>query len=345
MERRQLSLPLEGAAILLAYYSQTGGHHTVFGRKQDLTRELEEKLNTAQFHLEDMQGQVSQVQGCMQQMLPLFESQIIAQSEMDKELTKVVKHTYDTIEEASGSMNALDQLAMELTGMRGQLEDEEQDKKRMREAARAQQEHFEAAMQENQRFATPVTALQEVQIGLSEDVSKVRTELSQMMDYAKQMTVASLNSAIEAGRMGDTGKKFVEASEEVRVLSSAYERAAGNAVRQIDDVSRRIRKLEEQLEALTKLCKDNSAAFSRLSKDIAQQGEICEKAAERHYLEKTAAISDAVKKLANSSSTIDSLQHQTLSDIEHIGESFINEQEARKDLESIVDQLMKAMRG
>ena len=91
--------------------------------------------------------------------------------------------------------------------------------------------------------------------------------------------------------------------------------------------------------------KDTNLSISRLSKNITQQDEICTRAAERHYLEKAAAISDYIKRISQSSHHIDELQHQTLSDIEHIGDSFMSEQEARKELEQIVDQLIESMRG
>ena len=61
-------------------------------------------------------------------------------------------------------------------------------------------------------------------------------------------------------------------------------------------------------------------------------------------MEKAAAISEYIKKLSQSTQQIDTLQHQTLSDIENIGTSFMNEQEARKGLETIVDQLIGNMR-
>ena len=51
----------------------------MFGKKQELTKELEEKLNMAQFQLEHVQMQMNSVQNYTQQMLPHFESQITAQ--------------------------------------------------------------------------------------------------------------------------------------------------------------------------------------------------------------------------------------------------------------------------
>lgn len=317
----------------------------MFGKKQELTRELEEKLNITQFQLEHVQMQLGGVQNYTQQMLPHFESQIAAQSEMDKELTNVVNQAYETLEETGESMRVLEQLAMELTSMRGQMEDEEQDKRKLQEVAGRQIEQMAAIVEENKNSMEPVTALQEIKIALKNQMESMHVEVDHMLDYAKQMTVSSLNCAIEAGRMGEAGKSFVDAAEDVRMLSSAYERAAQAAGRQLNDMEKRIRQLEEQAAALMKSGKDTNASIARLSKNITQQDEICTRAAERHYLEKAAAISEYIKKISQNNQQIDTLQHQTLSGIETIGTSFMNEQEARKALEQIVDQLIGSMRG
>lgn len=297
------------------------------------------------FELENAQVQMNQVQNYTQQMLPHFESQITAQGEMDKELTKVVSQAYETLEETGESMRTLEQLAMELTSMRGQMEDEEQDKKKLQDVAGKQIEQMAVIVEENKNSIEPVSALAETKTALKNNAETMHMEIDHMLDYAKQMTVSSLNSAIEAGRMGDIGKTFVEAAEDVRMLSSAYERAAGAVARQLDEMDRRIRQLDEQVAALMKSNKDTNLSISRLSKNITQQDEICTRAAERHYLEKAAAISDYIKRISQSSHHIDELQHQTLSDIERIGDSFMSEQEARKELEQIVEQLIGSIRG
>ncbi len=344
---RVLSYPvsLSEPFYIYNFITKQGDYQTVFGKKQELTKELEEKLNMTQLQLEDMQMQLGAVQGFTQQMLPHFEAQIIAQGEMDKQLTKVVSQTYDTQEEAAESMKVLEQLAMELTSMRGQMEDEEQDKRRLQEVAGKQIEQMTAIIEENKNSIEPVTLLQETKTALKNDAEAMRMEVGHMQEYAKQMTVSALNCAIEAGRMGDVGKAFVEASEDVRMLSSAYERAAAATARQLDAMERRIRKLDEQTSALLRSNKDTNLSISRLSKNITQQDEICTRAAERHYLEKAAAISDYIKKISQSSHHIESLQQQTLSDIEHIGESFMSEQEARKGLEQLVEKMLGDMRG
>ena len=214
----------------------------MFGKKQELTKELEEKLNMAQFQLEHVQMQMNSVQNYTQQMLPHFESQITAQGEMDKELTKVVNQAYETLEETGESTKVLEQLAMELTSMRGQMEDEEQDKRKLQEVAGRQIDQMATIVEENKNSMEPVSALQETKTALKNHSDAMQLEVGHMLEYAKQMTVSSLSCAIEAGRMGDSGKGFVEASEDVRMLSSAYERAAQVVARQLNDMEKRFSK-------------------------------------------------------------------------------------------------------
>jgi len=181
----------------------------VFGKKQELTKELENKLNHTQFELEGLKSRINRIHGHTQQILPLFETQIIAQSGMDKELTKVVSHTYDTIEGVSESKLVIGHLAMELTTMRGQLEDEEKEKKKLLETAQKQREQLDAILEQNDRMAVPVEMLHEIQGGLAEDAQNARTELTQMQEYAKQMTVSTLNCAIEAKSLSKRPKMYV----------------------------------------------------------------------------------------------------------------------------------------
>ena len=52
--------------------------------------------------------------------------------------------------------------------------------------------------------------------------------------------------------MGESGRRFIEAAEEVRLLSSTYERAAQLSVQQLDGMEKRISHLQEHTEALAK---------------------------------------------------------------------------------------------
>lgn len=317
----------------------------MFGKKQEYTKELEEKLNTAQSQLEALQAKLNQVGSSTSQALPFFESQIIAQSEMDQEMTKIVSHAYDTIAAESESSQVFEQFAIELTGMRGQLEEEEKEKKELHKALHTQKEQADAVSKENKQSAAPVEQMQDVQGVLREDAGEMKEQLRRMLDFAKQMSVLSLNCAIEAGRMGEGGRQFIGAAEDVRQLASSYEHAAKTAFEKLEGMEERIQKMEEQAGELAKILKDADTSIARLSKSITENDDKCRRAAERIFSGKIAVLSDNLMKISQNNDNIHSLQNQTLSEIERIGQSFMDEQEARKELERIFEQMETVLRS
>lgn len=317
----------------------------MFGKKQEYTKELEQKLNTTQFQMENLQAKIDQVGNNTQQILPYFESQIIAQSEMDQELTKIVSHAYDTIAAGSESSQLFEQFAIELTGMRGQLEEDEQGRKELQAAVHTQKEQAGAVMDGNQQFTAALQLVQEIRAGLLADAGEMHGQLRQMQEFSKQMSVLSLNCAIEAGRMGESGRQFIGAAEDVRQLANAYESAAQAVSQRLAGMETQIRKLEEQAGGLAKILKDSETSLSRLSKSISENEDKCIGAAGKEFSKKIGALSDNLKKISQNNDTIHSLQDQTLSEIERIGQSFMDEQEARKELERIFEQIEAVIRS
>lgn len=317
----------------------------MFGKKQEYTKELEQKLNTTQSQMETLQAKIDQVGNNTQQILPYFESQIIAQSEMDQELTKIVSHAYDTIAAGSESSQLFEQFAIELTGMRGQLEEDEQGRIELQAAVHTQKEQADAVMDGSKQFTAVLQQVQETRAALLADAGEMHGQLRQMQEFSKQMSVLSLNCAIEAGRMGESGRQFIGAAEDVRQLANAYESAAQTVGQRLAGMETQIRRLEEQAGGMAKILKDSETSLSRLSKSISENEEQCIGAAKKELSKKVGALSDNLKKISQNNDTIHSLQDQTLSEIERIGQSFMDEQEARKELERIFEQIEAVIRS
>ncbi len=316
----------------------------MFGKKQDDSKLLVEKLRNAQTQIDLFQTKMAQMKDSVGQAALCFESQIVAQSGMDKGLTNVVSHAYDTIAVGSEDGQALEQLAIELTNLRRQLKEEEQEKKRLQEIVRKQKESAEALKKdENKEYIETTRILQKAQEELAGSIADLRGQFRQMQDLSKQMGVLSLNCAIEAGRMGGKGREFIRAAEDVRQLSGAYGRAAEAASAQVDEIEERIHLCKEQSDTLAKTVQASHASAMRLSKSLAEDADLSGRVAERFFSEKVAALNDILKKISQNHGTIDSLQNQLLHEMEQVGEHFVEEQEARKKLEQIFDGIAKKM--
>ncbi len=311
----------------------------MFGKKQEYTKELQERITKAESELESFQEKMKQAAGSVQQMLPCFESQIIAQSEMDKDLTKIVGYTHNTMEENHENGQALEQLAIEFTNVRSLLQEDEAERNKISESVHKQAAQAQAAVEKYKQCADLSGQVQKTGEQLTASMEHMQNRLTQMVDFSKDMGVLSLNCAIEAGRMGESGRRFIAAAEDVRQMSSAYEQAAQSALDQLAEMEGRLRELEKQALSLTKGLADGQSGMTQLSKAIANQEELCANATKRAVPKKMATLTDCLKRMSQSQHAIGVLQQQTLDEMEHIGKSFMEEQEARKELEEIASQV------
>lgn len=315
----------------------------MFGKKQEYAKDLQERINNAQMQMKSLQETISQVDRQTQQILPCFESQIVAQSEMDKDLTEIVNHAYDTIAANDENGQAIEQLAIEFTNMRSRLEEEEKETQKLQESISKQKGQVKTAAECSRACTEPMDKIRQHHDKLADSAQRMRSQITQMQHFSKDMSVLSLNCALEAGRMGESGRQFIGAAEDVRQLSVAYEQAAEAVSRQLGELEGRIGQLESQMTALTKACKDSSQSVAQLSKCTAESEELWKRTQKQAYSKKLAALTDNLKNISQGHDTINVLQHQTLDEIEHIGESFVEEQEARKELERIFDQIVSCI--
>lgn len=311
----------------------------MFGKKQEYTKELQDRIDQAESELESMQEKMRQAANGTQQMLPCFESQIVAQSEMDKELTKIVSFTHDTMAANHENEQALEQLAIEFTNVRAMLQDDETERNKIKESVHKQAKQADAAAEKNKQCAAFAEQLQKVYKGFAVNVERMQSQLKVMVDFSKDMSVLSLNCAIEAGRLGESGRNFISASEDVRQMSCAYEQAAQAVTSQLAELEEQILEMEKQALGLSKGLSDGQAGITHLTKNISDNVDLCEKSVQRATPKKMSALTDYLKKISQNHRTIGMLQQQTLDEMEQIGKSFMDEQEARKELEQITSNI------
>lgn len=95
---------------------------------------------------------------------------------------------------------------------------------------------------------------------LSAGFSEIGNLVAQMLDFSKSMGVMALNAAIEAGRLGESGTRFIHAAEEIRVFSEQYEAAAREVAAQLDNCREIKLILEKQLDLIREELKEEATA-------------------------------------------------------------------------------------
>ena len=135
---------------------------------------------------------------------------------------------------------------------------------------RKQEEKIEEIVESNKHFTTPMKYISEFPAIWREAQGKWQESVGRMGELSRDMSVLMLNAAIEAGRMGETGREFVTAAEQVRAFAEGYEREANGLLEQFGAEEGRLAELEEQTQHLNGFLKENNISMGKLYRDAAQ---------------------------------------------------------------------------
>lgn len=117
------------------------------------------------------------------------------------------------------------------------------------------------------KIVSPIT------MELSHGMEEMRNMLEDVVDLGRQMGVISLNAAVEAGRMGEGGKRFVEAAEEVRELSEKYQQATSTLAQQMQIVGLKWQKSKDEIDKVEERLKQQYAQLQNARKACVAVGE------------------------------------------------------------------------
>lgn len=105
---------------------------------------------------------------------------------------------------------------------------------------------------------------------LSDSFAAIQDLTEQMSGFSKNMGVMALNAAIEAGRMGESGRRFINAAEEIRAFSEQYEAAAREVAKQLDNCREEKNQLKKQIDTLKKELQGQLDAEQRVQSERVQ---------------------------------------------------------------------------
>ncbi len=213
----------------------------MFGRtnwKQEI-KDKEQELATCKASLkqaEQILGKLSLMWIDAEQRMSEMER---GQREMERQMKQVDSAVNNVSRESERHLEKGQKLLQQMEGIAGkQKELRTQQKQIQKESSSAELEKPISLA----KIIAPVTA------ELSQGMEEMRNMLEDVVELGKQMEVLSLNAAVEAGRMGESGRKFVEAAEEVRGLSDKYQQTTSTLAQHLQLVGMKWQKSRGEIE-------------------------------------------------------------------------------------------------
>lgn len=225
----------------------------MFGGKREKTREIEEKLREAEILKAEHELLKHTIRGTKNTSGEKLAALEAGDTQLDKDLTQLVEYFKKGEQEGGFLSDALLHIRDHLKELAALAVTREQKDITIRtqmppEAINSVEETSQALLQLKADCHTSIIDMEE-----NKSAGKDLKEMTDAMQQsAKQMGVMALNAAIEAGRLGEQGKEFIQAAEDVRKLAESYDSASGEALDKIQELEDRFLKQQKRLESMEK---------------------------------------------------------------------------------------------
>lgn len=256
----------------------------MFGREK---ARLQEELHKLQEENEQKTKALAEISS----QKDILEEQFVRLTVSNAQMKKALETAVDYVNQLSENAAEGSKLCISMSQMAEKaVEETEAERKRAEQiflTEQANEELIEKVVEQNKHFTTPVKEL----FSFIEDAEKenvaLQKGLEQLEELSKNMGVLSLNAAIEAGRMGESGKKFISAAEDIRTFSEEYGRNTANLTEQVIGLTEKVKQAGIQMNTLNELLKENNSSTSKVLKAVFEQRKACE--TERKEQEKASA--------------------------------------------------------
>ncbi len=241
-------------------------------------------------------------------------------------------HAMLNIEEESTLIHGLDDFSRELKSAVDEYA-------QLKDLIDQQVEASTKLVEDNKHFTSPAKYLTEVPSAIKQSCQSYETQLEDMAEYGRKMSVMALNAAIEAGRIGENGKQFVAASEEIRQTAIAYEKAAEAMKEELEKSREKIDEMEETIHHLVSLMKENNMGTARLMKKAIETQKQVQNSSMRDFSDDMIAIRGNVVNMRNLDEEIAKCAERSKIQLSDIQEEVQNQKKDVMELESDLSHL------
>lgn len=223
-------------------------------KQEEREREFQQELSIQQSEMQKLEQKLSDMTDRMEQLWVGAESRCAqienSQYELDRQLTQVVEAVNEASDETKGHREKDRELLQQAKELSEKQEDSQRKHKEALEEFEDRKAELEKELKTGKELLSTEEILAQISLELKQGMDKMHRCIDAVGELGRQMGVISLNAAIEAGRMGESGKQFVEAAENVRSLSGQYQQTASGLTEQLEAMETKWQEAKEQMEEL-----------------------------------------------------------------------------------------------
>ncbi len=266
-------------------------------------------------------------------------------SRMQGDIAQVTENSEKLVEHSNENLESCGKLLHGMENMSKELKVAETEYEELRERVDKHLESTIALVEENKHFTSPAKYITETPANMRIATASYVAQLNAMEEDGRRMGVLALNAAIEAGRMGESAKSFVAASEEIRQFALSYEKKAISLREELERGEARISELEEVVARLVALMKESNMGTTRLLKKTQELHGAVKNSSMRGFSEEVVLMRDTLVDLRNTEEEIAKCGERNRLSLSDIGEDAYAGKQRIAELESDISYMFDVLAG
>lgn len=328
----------------------------VFGNaKKQAAKEQEQMLSKIKEQEQELEGLKEQVRGLTQSFgsvegnnakaLELLEEVETERTSLDGALNRVVEYIKEVYGADQEQAEEEKRLLAEFHTLNEKNKDAGKQYEELLSEIKGREKELVELVDQNKNITDPTHVLRQSVMELESEMHQMEEPLAQMEGLGHQMGVVSLNAAIEAGRMGESGRQFVVAAEEVRSCAGKYQEESQGMAAQLTQMKDKLARTQEQVEYLMDIL---TAGSETLAKTVASFQSSENKLEENRGAFQTDAWNSLLEegqRVADISETRKACFGHTMQSMEQAGVSFMKEQQVLEQMKVQMKQIKAEIDG
>lgn len=309
----------------------------MFGRNkisQEEIERLKNKINRDNAFFAEMEDQKDMFDASVAELAESYR-QVAA------DVAQISENMNNAITLASGNAEIENNLGVIVNDYRQRVQEKELQQQAADEGLHQLLDATTRLVDANKHFTTPSKYISEFPSNYKAQNQSCRENLDQMEEFGKQMGVLSLQAAIEAGRLGEDGRQFVEAAEDIRTYAANYDKVIAQTREQLEQSDERLNELEKQVHYLITLLKENNIAISKMMKlcqDAVNKADIL---SQNPLTDDFIEIQNKMSMLRNADEEIVKSEERNRMQVDDLNEEFLAQQKNQKEIFRMIDPLYR----
>lgn len=309
----------------------------MFGRNkisQEEIERLKNKINIDNAFFAEMEDQKDMFDASVAELAESYR-QVAA------DVTQISENMNNAITLASGNAEIENNLGVIVNDYRQRVQEKELQQQAADEGFHQLLDATTRLVDANKHFTTPSKYISEFPSNYKAQNQSCRENLDQMEEFGKQMGVLSLQAAIEAGRLGEDGRQFVEAAEDIRTYAANYDKVIAQTREQLEQSDDRLNEMEKQVHHLITLLKENNIATAKLMKLCQDAVNKADALSQNPLMDDFIEIQNQMSALRNADEEIVKSEERNRMQVDDLNEEFLAQQKNQKEIFRMIDPLYR----